>query len=223
MKFNLSNADLSQLPITIHNLKNISDLDLSNNMFNELPYEILEMMNIIRLILYNNKIYSIDNLKKLQYLNNLDLSKNKITKIQTINIPNSLETLIIYNNPLYYMNIENTNINTLFISNLHLLKNGIPYNLKQLFILYDYDDLYDDVILYEYNDILNIKISLNNYRLVLNDIPIYKCVFFRNNQYKKVNKCIKNLNFLDFYPNSIAHKPPNGIVVRTLLKQYINE
>jgi len=94
-----NNENLTTLPVTIGDLKNLEYLNLSSCKINILPNTFGELKNLKELNLSNNDLYmnefpdSFDNLKNLEYL---DLSLNELSSIpsQVCNLVN-LKTLIL--------------------------------------------------------------------------------------------------------------------------------
>ena len=82
--------------------RNLTALSLPNNLLKSIPDEIFGLPNLNRLDLSQNQIEILDSdkLKQSSSLENLDLSENSITGINNIEVPESMDKLVLKNNYL---------------------------------------------------------------------------------------------------------------------------
>ncbi len=88
----LNGCNLTELPRSIGNLKNLTDLDLSDNKLEFVPREIKKLLNLQNVYLWGNHISNMQNvaeiIENLDSLRRLDLRNNEIKTL-----PNNLEQI----------------------------------------------------------------------------------------------------------------------------------
>jgi len=118
-ELNLSNLDLTELPIELFELTKLTKLKLNNNKLVVIPKEIEKLKYLNLLWLFNNQIKTIPyELIKISELRYLDLHGNKIISIEPWISKFKLKTLSLSYNQLKYLpeNIEKLpNISNLFL------------------------------------------------------------------------------------------------------------
>ena len=102
-KLNLNGNSITSIPDSIGNLKKLKHLDLGNNYLNSLPDSIGNLESLEELILYYNHLEtlpeSIGQLKNLRFLNlNCLNSENPVTLPKTIVLLSNLEGLTVQGN-----------------------------------------------------------------------------------------------------------------------------
>lgn len=97
---NLSENNLSDLPINTNLLSNLETLFISENKFKDIPKSIKSLKNLKRLVIDMNELESIDiKINELQSLKYINLSYNRFTEFpkDLINLKNLIEIDIWYN------------------------------------------------------------------------------------------------------------------------------
>ena len=91
--------------------RNLTALSFPNNLLKSIPDEIFDLPNLNRLDLSQNQItvFDSDRLKQSLSLENLDLSENNITGINNVELPVSMDKLVLKNNHLTLSTISKFN------------------------------------------------------------------------------------------------------------------
>jgi Leucine-rich repeat (LRR) protein len=118
---NLSNNNITQLPVEIGQLTQLTELNLCNNNLTQLPVEIGHLTQLTRLYLQNNNITHLPvEIGQLTQLTTLLLCNNKLTHLPVeIGQLTQLTTLYLYNNKLTNLPAEIgqlTQLTTLYLS-----------------------------------------------------------------------------------------------------------
>ena len=139
---NLSNNKLTQLPVEIGQLSQLTMLDVSYNNLTQLPVEIGQLTQLTTLHLSHNKLSQLPvEIGELTQLTSLHLSNNKLTHLP-VEIGNliQLTTLYLQNNKLTHLPVEIgqlTQLTTLDLSTNNLTQLPVEiWHLTQLTILY---------------------------------------------------------------------------------------
>ena len=132
---NLSNNKLTQLPVEIGQLTQLTELNLSINKLIQLPVEIGQLTQLTTLHLYCNKLTHLPvEIEQLTQLTTLNLSFNKLTKLPVeIGQLTQLTTLYLYDNNITQLPVEIGNLSrltTLYLQNNKLTH--LPVEIGQL-------------------------------------------------------------------------------------------
>lgn len=182
----INNNLLTELPVNINKLTNITELYLFDNEISTLPLSFYELTTLTYLDISNNNITEIDNnINKLQSLYELDISYNFITSLPVTFSQLQLSDLTLSNNMITTLSDEICLMTSLI--NIDLCNNFINYISSNINNLIHLETLYlsnnriqtiphitlntlDEIALDD-NPLINIPVSIGN----LNNIG--------NNQY----------------------------------------
>jgi len=132
---NLSNNNITQLPVEIGQLTQLTELNLCNNNLTQLPVEIGHLTQLTRLYLqYNNITHLPVEIGQLTQLTTLLLCNNKLTHLPVeIGQLTQLTTLHLYNNKLTNLPAEIGQLTQLTTLHLSLNKlTHLPVEIGQL-------------------------------------------------------------------------------------------
>jgi Leucine-rich repeat (LRR) protein len=135
ISLDLSNSQLTELPMEVVQLKNLTVLDLSDNQLTELPVEIAQLQNLTVLHLNKNQFTNLPTeIGQLQNLTELDLSENQLTELSAeVGQLQDLTVLNLHGNNLSGLPPEITqcqDLTTLFLSDNQFRK--VPPQIEQL-------------------------------------------------------------------------------------------
>lgn len=167
-----------------------SKLDLSNMQLSSIPIDILKLSNINVLILDNNKISLIDNIPpNVKYLS---LCNNSISYVNTLALPKHLQILHISNNSLTNIDISDTNITSLICDHNDITSVKLNDTIKSLNISHNsLTKISLPNSLETYNCSFNEIVSFNNIPTNLKTFIGYENPFKKiSSRIVKLEKCI---------------------------------
>lgn len=167
-----------------------SKLDLSNMQLTSIPIDVLKLSNIDVLILDNNKISLIDNIpSNVKYLS---LCNNSISYANTLALPKHLQILQLSNNSLTNLDISDTNIITLICDHNNLTTVKLNDTIKSLNVSHNsLTEINLPDSLETYNCSFNELSSFNNIPINLKTFVGHKNPFRKiSSQIVKLENCI---------------------------------
>jgi len=184
--------------------RNLTALGLPNNLLKSIPDEIFDLPNLNRLDLSQNQIemFDSDKLKQSLSLEYLNLSENIITGINHVEVPVSMDRLVLKKNQLTLSTILKFNfvrLKTLDISYNNLNGTLSKTNFQPSNTLRKLDMSFNELVNLNNECFINFP-RLKNLNLKSNDIEVIKQRAFQG---------LQRLRELDLSSNSIVELPLN--------------
>jgi internalin A len=134
---NLRGKELTEIPLEIFQLSQLTKLDLSFNQITEIPDEITALSNLQELYLLRNQITEIpDVIATLSNLQQLNLWNNKITKVpDVIAALSNLQKLDLVSNQI--TEIPDVIIRLIYLKIIDIKNNPIDFMIKVLLLIED--------------------------------------------------------------------------------------